>query len=61
MKKRFSILGAQMVETKKLYDLCKSSKEGHELEDATWKGRDNVTHYQDRCNKCGVYFDKDPS
>ena len=59
MKNQFRKLGAQMVETNRLYKLCKTSKEGHDLEDATWTGRDNVTHYQDKCKKCGVYFDKE--
>ncbi len=56
--KNIKALGSQLVETKKLYTLCKLSEEGHSKIDATWTGRDNVTHYRDICTKCGVQFPK---
>lgn len=59
MRNRFLSLGQEMVETNRLYKLCKASEEGHNLEDVTWTGRDKITHYQNRCKKCGVYFNKE--
>ena len=51
-------LGADLVNTKKLYEKCKR-RGFHNKVDASWVDWQGGDHFQDRCIDCGVYFDKE--